>query len=115
MEKLKETYELVKLNLARAFTNQKHYYNLRRREWIAHIGDKVMKREYSLSDAAKNFNAKLAPKYSGPYTITKVWSPVIFQLKDDRNKCFNKVHIKDLKPAHVEGENPPIEVSAEGI
>ncbi|XP_072380675.1 uncharacterized protein [Diabrotica undecimpunctata] len=98
--KLRETFDLVKINLAKAFTSQSHYYNLRRREWTPKIGDKVMRKVYNISNAAKQLNAKLAPKFSGPYTIHKVLSKVIFQLKDATGKTVNKVHIKDLKPAH---------------
>ncbi|KAJ8910889.1 hypothetical protein NQ315_014217 [Exocentrus adspersus] len=75
LQKLQEVYELVRVNLAQAFTSQSHYYNLRRREWRCHVGDRVMKRENPLSSAAKGFAAKLAPKYSGPYTVTAVASP----------------------------------------
>lgn len=101
LEKLKESFELVKLNLAKTFSTQKHYYNLRRREWIPKLGEQVMKKEHNISDASKGITAKLLPKYSGPLTVTKVWSPVIFQLKDTHTgKTFKKIHVKDLKPAH---------------
>ncbi|XP_030754212.1 uncharacterized protein LOC115881002 [Sitophilus oryzae] len=33
LNRLKETFELVRLNLSRAFASQSHYYNVRRREW----------------------------------------------------------------------------------
>ncbi|KAJ8949765.1 hypothetical protein NQ314_008118 [Rhamnusium bicolor] len=97
-EKLKETFQLVRVNLARAFTSQGHYYNLRRREWRCRVGDRVMKRDNPLSSAVRNFAAKLAPKYSGPYTVTKVWSPVVYDLKSDTGRKYARIHIKDLKP-----------------
>ncbi|XP_072378157.1 uncharacterized protein [Diabrotica undecimpunctata] len=98
--KLRETFDLVKINLAKAFTSQSHYYNLCRREWTPKFGDKVMRKVYNISNAAKQLNVKLAPKFSGPYTIHKVLSKVIFQLKHATGKTVNKVHIEDLKPAH---------------
>ncbi|KAJ8917920.1 hypothetical protein NQ315_002614 [Exocentrus adspersus] len=88
LQKLKEVYELVRVNLAQAFTSQSHYYNLRRREWRCHIGDRVMKRENPLSSAAK-----LAPKYSGPYTVTTVVSPVVYNLKSDTGRKLFHIHI----------------------
>lgn len=105
-KKLKETYELVKVHLARAFTTQSRYYNLRRRDWRCHLGDKVLKREHHLSSAVKHFNAKLAPKYSGPYTVIKVHSPVVYDLKSGNGKILRRIHIKDLKTAYpVVSEN----------
>ncbi|KAJ8937207.1 hypothetical protein NQ314_012004 [Rhamnusium bicolor] len=98
LEKLKETFQLVRVNLARAFTSQGHYYNLRRREWRCRVGDRVMKRDNPLSSAVRNFAAKLAPKYSGPYTVTKVWFPVVYDLKSDTGRKYARIHIKDLKP-----------------
>lgn len=96
--RMQEIFELVRVNLARAFTTQSHHYNLRRREWRCHIGDQVMKREVHLSSAEKGFAAKLAPKYSGPYTVTKVISPVVYELKGGAGRKLKRVHIKDLKP-----------------
>ena len=60
-----------------------------------------MKREHYLPSAAKGFAAKLAPKYSGPYTINRVTSLVVSDLKTTAGKIITKVHIKDLKTAHV--------------
>jgi transposase InsO family protein len=99
LQKLKDIYELVRINLGRAFSTQSRQYNLRRREWRCHVGDKVMKKENPLSSAVKGFAAKLAPKYSGPYTVSKVLSPVVYDLKTSTGATLRKIHIKDLKPA----------------
>lgn len=37
--RVEETYELVKINLARAFQRQEHHYNLCRRDWRPKIQD----------------------------------------------------------------------------
>lgn len=96
--RLTEIYQLVRVNLARAFSTQSHHYNLRRRDWQCHLGDLVMKRENPLSSAPKNFAAKLAPKFSGPYTVCRILSPVVYDLKDASGRKLNRIHIKDLKP-----------------
>ena len=103
---MKDIFEFVRVNLARAFTTQSHYYNLRRRDWRCHIGDLVMRREHYLSSAVKNFAAKLAPKYSGPYRVVRVVSPVVYDLRTDAGKLIRHVHIKDLKPAHKPADFP---------
>ncbi|XP_025163159.1 uncharacterized protein LOC105186048 [Harpegnathos saltator] len=69
---LKETYELVEVHLAQAFQKQETHYNLRRRAWRPEVGDTVWKRGHPLSDKAKAFNAKLAPKYKGPLITNRV-------------------------------------------
>jgi hypothetical protein len=95
---LKDTFELVRVNLARVFAKQGKYYNLRHREWRCHPGDHVLKRDHPLSSGAKGFAAKLSPKYSGPYTVTKVLSPVVYNLQSPSGQKILRAHIKDLKP-----------------
>jgi transposase InsO family protein len=105
---LKDTFELVRVNLARAFAKQSKYYNLRHREWRCHLGDRVLKRDHPLSSGAKGFAAKLAPKYSGPYTITKVLSPVVYNLQSPSGQKILRAHIKDLKPYQL--PDPPADI-----
>jgi transposase InsO family protein len=105
---LKDTFELVRVNLARAFAKQSKYYNLRHREWRCHLGDRVLKRDHPLSSGAKGFAAKLAPKYSGPYTITKVLSPVVYNLQSPSGQKILRAHIKDLKP--YQPPDPPADI-----
>ena len=52
-----------------------------------------------LSSAADKFNAKLAPKYDGPYTISKVLSPVVYELERGVNESRKKTkaHVSQLK------------------
>jgi transposase InsO family protein len=49
---LKDTFEFVRVNLARAFAKQSKYYNLRHREWRCHLGDRVLKRDHPVSSGA---------------------------------------------------------------
>ena len=53
-----------------------------------------------LSSAAENFVSKLAPEYGGPFTITKLLSPVVYELRIPHRRKSVKVHVKDLKPYH---------------
>lgn len=97
LEKLRDIYKLVRLNLSRAFTVQSRHYNLRHREWRCRLGDRVLKREHPLSSGPQGFAAKLAPKFSGPYVVCRVLSPVVYNLKDATGKRVSRVHIRDLK------------------
>jgi len=96
--RLEEAQEVVRANLARAFQKQAHHYNLRRRDWKPNIGDVVWKRSHILSSNANAINAKLAPKYIGPFTVRKIISPVIMDLRSAQGKWHRHVHIQDLKP-----------------
>lgn len=57
-----------------------------------------MRWNHVLSSGAQSFAAKLAPKYSSPYTIVEVLSPVVYELDDSSSRKNPKVHVKDLKP-----------------
>ncbi|XP_029176070.1 uncharacterized protein K02A2.6-like [Nylanderia fulva] len=98
---LQEAFELVRVHLARAFQKQERHYNLRRREWRPQPGDQVWKRDRHLSRKSEAFNAKLAPKFSGPMEVRRLISPVIVDLRDARGKWHRHVHIQDLKPAEA--------------
>ena len=97
--RLEEAYEVVKVNLARAFQRQEHHYNLRRRGWQPRVGDIVWKKQYQLSNKSQAINSKLAPKYIGPLEVRRKISPVIVDLRSRRGKWCRHIHIQDLKPA----------------
>ena len=98
-KRLQETFEFVRVRLARAFQRQERHYNLRRRAWAPKIGEWVWKRDHPLSRRADAFNAKLAPKFVGPLEVRRIVSPVIVDLRNARGKWYRHVHIQDLKPA----------------
>lgn len=97
-EKLDKIYEIVRINQQKASEKQKYYYDKQRRYWKPNLNDRVLKRDFPLSVASKSFCSKLAPKFSGPYSVIKEVSPVIFLLQDERNKRrIMTAHIKDIK------------------
>lgn len=59
-----------------------------------------MKRNYVLSSAAENYSAKLAKKYVGPFTVTKRYSPTVYELANSDGNEIGKYAIVDLKPFH---------------
>jgi hypothetical protein len=97
--RLREAYDIVRIKLARAFQRQEQYYNLRRRDWRPRVGEWVWKRDHPLSRRADAFNAKLAPKYIGPFEVRRIVSPVIVDLRSKSGKWYRHVHVQELKPA----------------
>ncbi|KMQ89884.1 Uncharacterized protein F44E2.2 [Lasius niger] len=99
-ERLEEAYELVRINLARAFQRQEKYYNLRRRNWKPEVGIWVWIYDHPLSSRAESCNAKLAPKCIGPLEVRRIISPVIVDLRSRQGKWYRHVHVQDLKDAN---------------
>lgn len=98
-EAFKKLYAEVKLRLERASEKNKRYYDLRHRDVTYKVGSRVYKRNFVLSDAAKFFSSKLAPKYEGPFIVSKKLSPWTYELKDMNGKFRGAWHAKDLKPS----------------
>lgn len=93
-EALKEVFLDIRKHLQLAYQKEKCTYDLRRREVEFHLGDSVWRKNHVLSDASKQFTAKLAPKYLGPYRITEKLSKLVYRLDDNSGVTW---HVKDLK------------------
>lgn len=96
-EALNKLHTMVRLSLERAATKTKRTYDLRRRNVTYNVGDKVLRKNFVLSDAANFFSAKLADKFTGPFVVKKRLSPWTFELADLQNKSRGVWHAKDLK------------------
>jgi len=70
----------------------------------------VWKREYPLSKKATGFNAKFAPRYTGPLEVRRIISPVIVDLRDTRGRWHRHIHVQDLKQSPG---NDPTEATLE--
>ena len=53
-----------------------------------------------LSSALQGVAAKLAPKFTGPYTIAAQLGPNVYEVVDQDGKPAGKIHVEDLKPFH---------------
>lgn len=101
---MKDFYTIVRTRLAEGFQRQSHTYNLRRRPIRPQVGQNVYRRTQVLSSAARNFSAKLAPKYEGPFQISRVLSPNIVLLKAPGSRRLDRAHVKDLKMLPIDGD-----------
>lgn len=60
------------------------------------VGQKILKKNHFLSDKAKGFNAKLAPKYSEAIIKKKV-GDYCYILEDINGKTLGMYHVSQLK------------------
>lgn len=96
-QKLPELYGEVRNKMKLAYEKNKKYYNLRKRQIVYKVGDPIWKRNYTLSNAAAYYSAKLAPKYI-PCVVSKIVSNLVYELQDLDGKILGNWHVKDLKP-----------------
>lgn len=94
---ISDLYRKVRENLKHSYDLTKKRYDLRKRPLMFQVGDKVWKKNYVLSDASKNFAAKLAPKYV-LCTILKKVGNLSYELVSETGKNLGMWHVKDLKP-----------------
>lgn len=97
LKDLQKIYNEVGEKLSRTYNKNAERYNLRRRHIEFKEQDRVWKRSFAQSDATRNFAAKLAPRFNGPYIISKRISPLIYELQDEKGKVIGNWHIADLK------------------
>ena len=97
VDSLKLTSMLVKSNRLAAQARQKAQYDLTAKEPDFHVGQQVMLRRYNI---APGLSKKLAPKYDGPYYITRICPNHTFCLRNQSNhKAYkSRVHANRLKP-----------------
>lgn len=71
-------------------------YNLRKRDVSYQVGDKLWKKNFTLSSAANDYSAKFAPKYV-PCVVNKVLSKISYNLVDKDGNDLGNWHISELK------------------
>lgn len=92
-------YEAVHKNLEKAYEKGAKTYNLRFRKPAPsyQVGQCVYKRNFSLSSAGDNYNAKLGPLYTA-CTIVSRRGTNCYELVDEQGKYLGIFSAADLKP-----------------
>lgn len=100
LEELPEIHHEVQRRLAEAYErNAKSYNRDKRPPDVYRVGDRVWKRNYTMSSSAKHVAAKLNPKFSLAIVRTAV-SNLVYELEDTDGHALGRWHVKDLKPYH---------------
>ena len=64
----------------------------------------ILRKQHTLFNKAKDYNAKLSNAYNGPYIVPHRVSPVIFDLKIKAGKITRHILVRDLKEYRHEHE-----------
>ena len=97
IKRLDALRDLVKRHVDKARQKQKHYYDMQRRDQRFRLGDKVLRRVHVLFKASENFAAKLAPVSEGSLEITRVISPVMYEILGGVGRRVPRLYISELK------------------
>jgi len=97
-EQLNEIITFVRNNIVTAHEQSKKYYDSKHREIKYNPGELVMLKTHYLSDKDKKFASKLAPKWSGPYTIKEEVNKVTYKILDGTKELRTPYHVQNLKP-----------------
>ncbi|KAJ8981007.1 hypothetical protein NQ317_015354 [Molorchus minor] len=95
----RKLFENVKTNLSKAQDRNRKVYNLRRRPVYYNVGDKVWRKNKIKSDAFNYVNAKLAPKFIGPFIIKHKVGNWTYELCNTSGQSKGYGYVQDLKPA----------------
>lgn len=96
IQQLPELFDRVRNNIYKLYEQNARKYNFGKINVKYDVGDRVLKKNYVLSNAANNFSAKLAPKYI-PCIVNKIISPLVYSLTDLEGNELGCWHVKDLK------------------
>uniref|UniRef100_A0A1Y1JVH7 RNA-directed DNA polymerase n=1 Tax=Photinus pyralis TaxID=7054 RepID=A0A1Y1JVH7_PHOPY len=99
-----QLYTKIVERIRNTHDRNKRTYDLRRRHVTYEIGDQVWRKNKSISDATKDYSAKLAPRFLGPFTIDRKVGYLTYALRDADRKPAGLWHVQDLKP-YVEPED----------
>lgn len=67
------------------------------------VGDLVLVDSHALSNTAKGFTSKFAPRRNGPFVVAEFVSPTTFLLRDSLGVTVGKYHTSTLTPYHGRG------------
>ncbi len=95
----------AKENCKRAQIRQLRSYNKNRRDVEFTEKDRVWIRNFPQSSARRNFSAKLAPKWKGPYRIIQQLGPINYRVAlESTGEDVRNVHVCNLKPCFPTAE-----------
>jgi len=117
-ENLQEILQYVKQNIISAHERNKKYYDAKHRHVEYLPGQLVLLKTHFLSKKDEKFTKKLAPKWSGPYTIHEQVSEVTYSLMEGNRQLSAVYHVLQLKPYYQRTTDtfvPPVQNNSNDI
>jgi len=96
---LQSAYSKAKLSMERAYAHQAKSYNSRHKLVTFQVDDLVLLKSHFLSDKSKRFTKKFAYRWTGPFKVMEVVSPITYKLEIP-NSDFKVHNVKNLKIYH---------------
>jgi len=94
--KLQNAYSKALKAIQKSHISQAKYYNEKHKPMTFKVDDLVLLKSHYLSDKSKRFTKKFAYRWTGPYKVTRLVSPVTYELEiEDSN--FVVHNIRNLK------------------
>nr|XP_055053112.1 uncharacterized protein LOC129438391 [Misgurnus anguillicaudatus]XP_055053113.1 uncharacterized protein LOC129438391 [Misgurnus anguillicaudatus] len=94
----------------KAKKRQLRNYNKNRREVTYKEKDRVWLRNFPQSSAQRNFSAKLAPKWKGPYRVLQQLGPLNYKIVlEDTGEDIRTAHVCNLKMCYPTAEEIEIQ------
>lgn len=92
---LQAAYDEICTRMIKSYESNKNYYDKNKIKFSFNVDDVVYRKNFVLSDASKNFSAKLAPKFIRS-TVVQKKSDLAYVLRDEKGYEAT-YHIKDIK------------------
>ena len=108
-DRMREAYDVARENLHTAASRNKRYYDMQVKQKLFEVGESVY---YFNPRRFQGRSEKWARKYTGPFVVEKVLSPVNYLLRrSPRSKPF-VTHVDKLRTCFETGESEPVPPTA---
>jgi hypothetical protein len=98
INRLEEVYVQARKNIEKAQEQQTKYYNRRHKKMVFKLGELVCLRTHFKSDKSKKIMKKLCHRWSGPYEVVEVMTPLTYRIVEKESREEVGIHnVKNLK------------------
>ncbi|XP_074097637.1 uncharacterized protein LOC141526501 [Cotesia typhae] len=97
VQRLDELRHKIESNMKKENERQEKYHGSNFKIPEVSIGDRVYYPNRKLSNKAAGYNASLGAKYLGPAIVSKLISPLVVELKNEKGKLLGQHYTPDLK------------------
>ncbi|CAG5093181.1 Protein of unknown function [Cotesia congregata] len=97
IQRLEELRHKIELNMRKESERQEKYHGVNHEIPEVSVGDLVYYPNRKLSNKAAGYSASLGVKYLGPVMVSKIISPLVVELKNDKGKVLGQHYVPDLK------------------